>query len=107
MAPAREGEHGLALGGQLDADHSILVAFDVERRSIVTPSFDQTATLCDADMPTLAIVAYPVLAADDHRWIEAIRARHDPQAGRIAAHVTLLFPWEGELAALAAHAVAT
>lgn len=42
----------------------------------------------------LAVVAYPTLSADDRRWIEGIRARHDPQASRIAAHVTLVFPTE-------------
>ena len=42
----------------------------------------------------LAVVAYPMLSADDCQWIEAIRARHDPLASRIAAHVTLVFPTE-------------
>jgi len=42
--------------------------------------------------PKLAVVSYPVLSAGDRDWIEAIRAKHDPQASWIAAHVTLVFP---------------
>jgi len=41
---------------------------------------------------TLAVVAYPVLARAGQEWIEAIRSEHDPQASRIAAHFTLVFP---------------
>ncbi len=41
---------------------------------------------------TLAVVAYPVLGKADGRWIERVRARHDPQAARIPAHITLVFP---------------
>jgi 2'-5' RNA ligase len=50
----------------------------------------------------LAVVAYPRLRVADRAWIESIRAQHDPQAGLIAAHVTLVFPADhieaGELA---------
>jgi len=45
-------------------------------------------------MPLLAIVAYPCLTEADRQWIESIRARHDPQASRISAHFTLVFPVE-------------
>jgi hypothetical protein len=45
-------------------------------------------------MTSLAVVAYPALSVDDHRWIEGIRARHDSLALRIAAHFTLVFPTE-------------
>jgi hypothetical protein len=41
-----------------------------------------------------AVVTYPSLSEDDRRWIEGVRARHDPLALRIAAHVTLVFPTE-------------
>jgi 2'-5' RNA ligase len=39
-----------------------------------------------------AVVAYPTLTASDRDWIESVRARHDPRADLIAAHVTLAFP---------------
>jgi 2'-5' RNA ligase len=39
-----------------------------------------------------AIVAFPSLEPGDKQWIESIRARHDPQVGKIAAHFTLVFP---------------
>jgi 2'-5' RNA ligase len=42
----------------------------------------------------LACVAYPTLDESHHRWIESFRARHDPQASRIGAHFTLIFPAE-------------
>jgi 2'-5' RNA ligase len=42
--------------------------------------------------PRCAVVAYPTLTATDRDWIESVRARHDPQADLIAAHVTLAFP---------------
>jgi len=41
-----------------------------------------------------AVVAYPILAEHDRQWMEGVRARHDPSAGRIAAHFTLVFPTE-------------
>jgi 2'-5' RNA ligase len=53
-------------------------------------------------MRRLAIVSYPILAVPDRRWIESIRANHDPQAARLAAHFTLVFPADvasGEVAA--------
>jgi 2'-5' RNA ligase len=40
----------------------------------------------------IAVVGYPVLTQDDHQWIESVRQRHDPQAGRIRAHFTMVFP---------------
>jgi 2'-5' RNA ligase len=39
----------------------------------------------------LYVVCHPRFAEADRRWIETIRRRHDPQAGLIAAHVTLVF----------------
>jgi 2'-5' RNA ligase len=42
----------------------------------------------------LAIVGYPEFEAPDRRWIKSFRAQHDPQASRIPAHVTLVFPFE-------------
>jgi len=42
----------------------------------------------------LALVAFPLLEEPDRQWIESIRGRHDPQASRIAAHFTLVFPVE-------------
>jgi 2'-5' RNA ligase len=42
----------------------------------------------------LAVVAYPELAAEDEEWLEWVRLRHDPQATRIRAHFTLVFPFE-------------
>jgi 2'-5' RNA ligase len=52
------------------------------------------ALMRDERVRTLAVVAYPALSEDDRRWIEGIRARHDPLASRIAAHLTLVFPAE-------------
>jgi 2'-5' RNA ligase len=40
----------------------------------------------------LAIVAYPELADADRSWIDSVRSQHDPQATRIGAHFTLVFP---------------
>jgi 2'-5' RNA ligase len=40
----------------------------------------------------LAVVAYPTLAERDRRWVESVRARHDPQAARVNAHFTCVFP---------------
>ena len=39
-----------------------------------------------------AVVAIPSFDAVDRQWIESIRAKHDPEARRIAAHFTLVFP---------------
>jgi 2'-5' RNA ligase len=41
------------------------------------------------------IFALPDLAPKDTAWIEAVRRRHDPQAALIAAHFTLVFPFDG------------
>ncbi len=43
----------------------------------------------------LAIVAYPKLHDADRRRIESFRAKHDPQASRVALHFTLVFPFAG------------
>lgn len=43
-------------------------------------------------MAQLAVVSYPTLNEADRRWVESIRANHDPQAARLAAHFTLVFP---------------
>jgi 2'-5' RNA ligase len=40
----------------------------------------------------LAVVAFPVLADEDGRKIEALRSQHDPNAKRVAPHFTLVFP---------------
>lgn len=39
-----------------------------------------------------AVVAFPVLADADGRFIEELRRKHDPNAARLGAHVTLVFP---------------
>jgi 2'-5' RNA ligase len=46
----------------------------------------------DTDSAVRAVVAFPLLDADDRQWIESIRSKHDPEAKRIAAHFTLVFP---------------
>ena len=43
----------------------------------------------------LAIISRLDLAASDRRWLEEIRRRHDPQHALVAAHFTLVFPFEG------------
>ncbi len=43
-------------------------------------------------MTACAVVAYPTMSDGDREWIECIRARYDPAAARIPAHVTLVFP---------------
>jgi len=40
----------------------------------------------------IAVVSFPILDKQTLDWIEAIRAEHDPQAGRIQPHFTLVFP---------------
>ena len=40
----------------------------------------------------LAVVAFPVLADADGRFVEDLRRKHDPNAARLGAHVTLVFP---------------
>jgi 2'-5' RNA ligase len=54
----------------------------------------------------VAVVAYPVLRELDREWIESVRTRHDPQAGLIAAHFTLMFPAEADPDRVIAHAFA-
>lgn len=54
-------------------------------------------------LPRRAIVWFPPLPADNK--IDAFRARHDPLATRIGAHVTLVFPFPTNLTStqLASH----
>jgi 2'-5' RNA ligase len=54
-------------------------------------------------MTRLAVVAYPILDEADHRWIESIRVEHDPQAGLIGVHFTLVFPAEADHESVGAH----
>ena len=42
-------------------------------------------------MKTLYTLAYPVLSHSDAQWIAALRGRHDPQAGIVEAHFTMVF----------------
>ena len=53
--------------------------------------------------PQYAIVAFPVFDCADS--VEAVRRKFDPQAGLLAAHVTLVFPFSDDLgeASLAEH----
>lgn len=44
------------------------------------------------DSALRAVVAFPMFDVVDRQWIESIRAKHDPEAKRIAAHFTLVFP---------------
>ena len=46
----------------------------------------------DTDSAVRAVVAFPLLDSADRQWIESIRAKHDPEAKRIHAHFTLVFP---------------
>lgn len=46
----------------------------------------------DTESAVYAVVAFPLLEPEDKQWIESIRAKHDPEAKNIAAHVTLVFP---------------
>ena len=46
----------------------------------------------NTDSAIRAVVTFPLLDPDDRQWIESIRAKHDPEAKRIAAHFTLVFP---------------
>ena len=53
----------------------------------------------------LVIFAPLDLDPKDTAWIEAVRRRHDPQAGLMAAHITLVFPFDGVAEnAVSAHA---
>ena len=54
----------------------------------------------------IAVVAYPRLDVADTRAIEAIRTALDPQARRIAAHVTLVFPVDLKAEDVAPHCAA-
>jgi 2'-5' RNA ligase len=45
-----------------------------------------------ADSAVRAVVAFPTFEVADRQWVESIRAKHDPEAKRIAAHFTLVFP---------------
>jgi 2'-5' RNA ligase len=57
----------------------------------------------DNDSAVRAVVAFPLLDANDRQWIESIRARHDPEAKRIAAHFTIVFPAVLPLRAIETH----
>ena len=57
----------------------------------------------DIDSAVRAVLAFPLLEPDDKQWIESIRAKHDPEAKRIAAHFTLVFPAVMPLRATEAH----
>ena len=46
----------------------------------------------DTESAVYAVVAFPLLEPEDKQWIESIRAKHDPEAKNIAAHITLVFP---------------
>ena len=46
----------------------------------------------NTDSAVRAVVAFPLFDEDDRQWIESIRAKHDPEAKRIGAHFTLVFP---------------
>lgn len=58
----------------------------------------------------LAVIAAPKFTDSDAAWIDAVRRAHDPQYESVAAHVTLVFPFEsadpdwfaGHVAAIAA-----
>jgi 2'-5' RNA ligase len=43
----------------------------------------------------LVIISWLDLAAPDRRWLEEIRQQHDPQHAMVAAHFTLVFPFDG------------
>ena len=49
----------------------------------------------------LAIVAYPEVGIEAGRWLEDVRAAHDPQRDLIAAHFTLVFPCVADPSAVA------
>jgi 2'-5' RNA ligase len=46
----------------------------------------------NTDSAVRAVVAFPTFEVADRQWVESIRAKHDPEARRIAAHFTLIFP---------------
>ncbi|MDB5430895.1 MAG: hypothetical protein JWP35_2011 [Caulobacter sp.] len=43
----------------------------------------------------LALICPLDISPSDRTGIEALRAAHDPQSGRVEAHFTLVFPFEG------------
>lgn len=47
-------------------------------------------------------MAYPDLEDGDRDWIEAVRAKSDPQATRLGVHFTLVFPAEASAPAVVA-----
>jgi len=57
----------------------------------------------NTDGAVRAVVAFPLFDSDDRQWIASIRAKHDPEAKRIAAHFTLVFPAVLPLRATEAH----
>jgi 2'-5' RNA ligase len=57
----------------------------------------------DTDSAVRAVVAFPVVDAQNRQWIESIRAKHDPESKRIAAHFTLVFPTVMSARATEAH----
>lgn len=42
----------------------------------------------------LAVIAVPEFSSGDAAWIDTIRRAHDPQYEAVAAHVTLVFPFD-------------
>ena len=46
-------------------------------------------------MQTLAVICPLDISPGDRQWIDAIRARHDPQYRRVEPHFTLVFPVQG------------
>jgi 2'-5' RNA ligase len=44
------------------------------------------------DSALRAVVAFPTFDVADRQFVESIRAKHDPEARRIAPHFTLVFP---------------
>jgi hypothetical protein len=57
-------------------------------------------------MSKIAVVAYPKLEDSDRRWIESVRAQHDPQARLIRAHFTIVFPAEASPDVVVGHTAA-
>ena len=56
-------------------------------------------------MTVLAVIAYPDLEHVARGWIESVRAEYDPQASRVAAHFTLVFPTRTEATLVAQEVV--
>jgi 2'-5' RNA ligase len=70
-------------------DSTIVRAPTVRSKAAIPPTI-----VMSTGLRRLAVVAYPILSDDDRQWIESIRARYDPLAPRLAAHLTLVFPTE-------------